>query len=119
MRSMKSKQHEYRNSLRLGVLAKWVLALAATGVAASGYVYVRNLHIKESDYIRMAEQEMADLRNEIEMYELRIAAMLDRPALEKQLDSRSSELRAIESSSLEVVRLEHRQGKSAQIASNH
>lgn len=98
------KKRDYQNQLGLGVLAKWLLLLAVVCGIASAYVHVRNLHIQESDFVRTAEEKMTDLRAEIEMYELRIAALLDRPALEGRLEENGSELQAIEHASLEVVK---------------
>ena len=97
------KKRDYQNQLRLGVLAKLLLLLAVVCGIASAYVYVRNLHIQKSDFVRTAESKKTNLKAEIQMYELRIAALLDRPALESRLEENGSDLRSIERASLEVV----------------
>ncbi|MEM7015565.1 MAG: hypothetical protein AAF585_29245 [Verrucomicrobiota bacterium] len=94
---------EYRNSLGVGVLAKWFLALAAVGCIACAYVYVRNLHIQEGDFVREAEAEMAELREEIVDYRLKIAGIINQSALEEALVDRNSQLRDIEQSAVRTV----------------
>lgn len=99
------RKYDYQNKLSFDVLFKWTSLLAAVAILASAYVYIRNQHIRESDYVRQAEREMNELHAEIEMYELRIARMLDRPELEARLEDGGSSLRDIGQATVEVVQI--------------
>ncbi|MFT5471079.1 MAG: hypothetical protein ACI8UO_006212 [Verrucomicrobiales bacterium] len=113
------RKRDYQNQLKVGALAKLVLLLAAICGIASAYVYVRNQHIRKSDYVRTAEREMTELRAEIQMYELRIAALVDRPALESRLLEQGSELRKIGRESLETVSAPALETTESEIAKIH
>lgn len=86
------------------MICRLVLAgilLLATGV---GFVLIRNQHVIEGHAIRNLEDGIFELNQEIEMWELRIAAVRDRQELTRRLRWVRSDLKEIESA--RVIELE-------------
>ncbi|MDF1849405.1 MAG: hypothetical protein P1U85_01135 [Verrucomicrobiales bacterium] len=75
--------------------------LLATGI---GFVLIRNQHVIEGHAIRSLEDGITELNQEIEMWELRIAAVRDRQELSRRLRWVRSDLEEIESA--RVIELE-------------
>lgn len=86
------------------MICRLVLAgglLLATG---AGFVLVRNQHVIAGHGIRELEDEIVELNEEIEMWELRIAAVRDRQELSRRLRWVRSDLEEIENA--RVIELE-------------
>ncbi|MEM7601732.1 MAG: hypothetical protein AAF357_09985 [Verrucomicrobiota bacterium] len=98
------KKNRYRNRIGGLTLCRFFLGgvlLLATGV---GFVLVRNEHVIRGHEIRSLEDSIAELSQEIEMWELRIAGVRDRQELSRRLRWVQSDLAAIDSSKvIEVV----------------
>ena len=93
----------YRNSLRFSTLAKWLALFAFSCAVATAYVFVRNGQIREADDIRTTEARIAATQEEIDLYELRIARMMDRAVLSQRLERSGTKLRRIEPTEVLVV----------------
>ncbi|MDA7920325.1 hypothetical protein N9B73_01100 [Verrucomicrobiales bacterium] len=90
------KRNRYRNRihwLTISRLALGAILLLATGV---GFVLVRNQHVIQGDEIRVAEEQIADFDQEIELWELRIAAVRDRQELSRRLRWVQSDLKEVD-----------------------
>ncbi len=90
------KKNRYRNRihwLTISRLALGAVLLLATGV---GFVLVRNQHVIQGDGIRAAEEEITALDQEIELWELRIAAVRDRQELSRRLRWVQSDLKEVD-----------------------
>ena len=86
----------YRNKLRISTLAKWLALFVFSCAVATAYVFVRNGQIREADDIRSTEARIAALQEEIDLYELRIARMMDRAVLSQRIQRAGTELRRID-----------------------
>ncbi len=73
----------------------------ATGV---GFVLMRNEHVIAGHGIRVLEDSIGEMNQEIEMWELRIAAVRDRQELSRRLRWVRSDLNEIDSA--KVIELE-------------
>ncbi len=90
------KRNRYRNRihwLTISRIALGAVLLLATGV---GFVLVRNQHVIQGDGIRAAEEEITALDQEIELWELRIAAVRDRQELSRRLRWVQSDLKEVD-----------------------
>lgn len=90
------KKNRYRNRihwLTLSRLALGAMLLLATGV---GFVLVRNQHVIQGNEIRESEEEIVALDQEIELWELRIAAVRDRQELSRRLRWVQSDLKEVD-----------------------
>ncbi|MEC5126345.1 hypothetical protein VSU19_06260 [Verrucomicrobiales bacterium BCK34] len=90
------KKNRYRNRIHWLTISRLVLGavlLLATGV---GFVLVRNQHVIQGDNIRAAEEEISALDQEIELWELRIAAVRDRQELSRRLRWVQSDLKEVD-----------------------
>lgn len=86
------------------MICRLVLAgglLLATGV---GFVLMRNQHVIAGHGIRQLEESIQSMNEEIEMWELRIAAVRDRQELSRRLRWVRSDLDEIDSA--KVIELE-------------
>lgn len=95
---------QYQNSLQIASIVRWVFLLAVFGALGASFVYVRNRHVAKGDEIREHEHVIRDMDREIEMLELRIAALMDRNELARQLYHHDSDLREIETSQVITMR---------------
>lgn len=90
------RRNRYKNGIRLGLIARLFFIsglLLATGV---GFVYMRNSHVMRSDKIGAVESDIEALNKEIELWELRIAAVRDRQELSRRLRWVQSDLADID-----------------------
>jgi hypothetical protein len=70
--------------------------LLTVGLIGAAFGLIRNQHIRKGDEIRQLEASIAECEKEIEMWELRIAGLLDRPDLTRRLRWCGSDLKEIE-----------------------
>jgi len=90
------KKNRYRNRISVLAICRLVLGgglLLATG---GGFVVVRNEHVVVGHKIREIEERIGDNNREIEMWELRIAAVRDRQELTRRLRWVQSDLLEID-----------------------
>ncbi len=99
-------------------MVRWVFLLIVFGALGASFVYIRNRHVAKGDEIRAHEYVIHDMDQEIEMLELRIAALMDRNELARQLYHHDSELREIESTQVITMRVGE-VGRSSAVAANH
>lgn len=97
-------------------MVRWVFLLAVFGALGVSFVYIRNRHVAKGDEIRAHEYVIRDMDREIEMLELRIAALMDRNELARQLYRQDSDLREIESSQVIALRLGEKSSGSSMAA---
>ena len=98
-------------------MLRWVFLLAVFGALGASFVYIRNRHVAKGDEIRAHEYAIRDMDREIEMLELRIAALLDRNELARQLYRQDSNLREIEST--QVITMQPGEGpRNSAVVSN-
>jgi len=90
------KRNRYRNPVRMKAVIRMVLVCLLLGVVGGVFVFLRNLHVKTGDKIHSTELAIAELDHEIQLWELRIAAAMDRNELARQLKWVGSELRPID-----------------------
>ena len=101
---------KYQNGLRFVSLLQWTGLFAVVCLVASSYVFVRNRQVQEADQIRELEAEITQLGLEIEMYENRIARMMDRQTLQARLREDGSQLRRIERGEVVTIEVENAEG---------
>lgn len=90
------KRNRYRNRVRSLTICRLVVGgLLLLGMGA-GFVLVRNQHILRGNEIRELEENIVELDREIEMWELRIAAVRDRQELSRRLRWVQSDLDGID-----------------------
>jgi len=98
------KRNRYRNRIGGLTLCRFFLGgalLLATGV---GFVMVRNEHVIRGHEIRNLEDNIVELSQEIEMWELRIAGVRDRQELSRRLRWVQSDLSEIDATKvIEVI----------------
>ncbi len=92
------RRNRYKNGIGLGTVLR--LFIAGGGVLATGvgFVYMRNSHVMEGDKISKVEHEIQALNQQIELWELRIAAVRDRQELSRRLRWVQSDLAGIDMS---------------------
>lgn len=109
------KKNRYKNRVGGGLVLRLVLAgglLLATG---AGFVLMRNSHVICGNEIGATEKEILALDREIEMWELRIAAVRDRHELSRRLRWVQSDLADIDVS--KVIEIDPRVAKDSPVAS--
>lgn len=90
------KRNRYKNRVGFATVLRLFLAgglLLATG---AGFVLARNEHVLRGNEIGEVEKEIAKLEQEIELWELRIAAVRDRQELSRRLRWVQSDLAEID-----------------------
>jgi hypothetical protein len=98
------KGNRYRNPLKTPMLARIVFWCVTAGVIGASFGIVRNRHVKKGDEIHAAEKAVVKLDQEIEMWELRVAGMMDRGEMSRRLTWFESDLGDIKASKvLEVA----------------
>ena len=98
------KRNRYRNRVSPLTICRLITGgLMLLGMGA-GFVLVRNQHILRGDEIRTLEDRIVELDHEIEMWELRIAAVRDRQELSRRLRWVQSDLDEIDTT--RVIELE-------------
>ncbi|MFK5921973.1 MAG: hypothetical protein QM496_07325 [Verrucomicrobiota bacterium] len=99
------QNNQYQNSLQIASMVRWVFLLAVFGALGASFVYIRNRHVAKGDEIQNYENVIRNKDREIELLELRIAALMDRNELARELYRHDSELREIESNQVVALRL--------------
>ena len=92
------KSNRYRNPVRAAVVLRVVFFALLAGMAGGSFVFVRNQHIKKGDEIRQVEMDIAELDQEMQLWEIRIAGARDRIELARRLKWLGSDLRPIDPS---------------------
>ncbi|MEM9016595.1 MAG: hypothetical protein AAGC68_06245 [Verrucomicrobiota bacterium] len=79
------KKNRYRNRIR--PITLWRMTLGGILVLATGacFVLARNQHVMTGHEIREIEDRITQMDREIEMWELRTAAVIDRQELARRL----------------------------------
>ena len=90
------KRNRYRNRVRPITLCRLVLAGMLLFATGAGFVLVRNQHVITGDRIRSIEDSIQEYDREIEMWEVRIAAVRAREELTRRLRWVQSDLGEIE-----------------------
>ncbi len=112
------KRNRYKHRVGGLLVLRLVLAgglLLATG---AGFVYMRNEHVLRGNGIGEVEREIASLDQEIELWELRIAAVRDRHELSRRLRWAQSDLADIDVSKvIEISPSDQPPGSGAPVAS--
>ncbi|MAS92178.1 MAG: hypothetical protein CMO55_03185 [Verrucomicrobiales bacterium] len=109
------KRNRYKNRIRPLLICRLVLGgMLLLGVGA-GFVLVRNQHVMEGDVLRSLEDEIVELDREIELWELRIAAVRDRQELSRRLRWVQSDLDEVDPS--RVIEVQEKTSESASVAS--
>lgn len=81
---------------RWKVWAAWLAIALGTGSLAGGFVWLRNAQVSAGHELRAAEERVANLEMEIELYEARKAFLTSRPELSSRPSSMSPDLRRLE-----------------------
>lgn len=110
------QNNQYQNNLHFASMVRWVFLLTVFGALGASFVYIRNRHVAKGDEIRAHEYVIRDMDREIEMLELRIAALLDRNELARQLYRQDSELFEIESTQVITMRPGEKHRNSAVVS---
>ncbi|MCB1203187.1 MAG: hypothetical protein KDN18_02925 [Verrucomicrobiae bacterium] len=97
------------------MVLRLILAAGLLLGAGAGFVYVRNGHVLKGDEIGRIEREIGALDQEIELWELRIAAVRDRQELSRRLRWVQSDLADIDLS--KVIEIKPEQPAGAPVAS--
>lgn len=109
------KRNRYKNRIRPLLICRLILGgMLLLGVGA-GFVLVRNQHVMEGDVLRSLEDEIVELDREIELWELRIAAVRDRQELSRRLRWVQSDLNDVDPG--RVIEIHDRGAASAPMAS--
>lgn len=90
------KKNRYRTPVRFIAVFRVVLVCLLFGVVGCAFVYIRNQHVKKGDEIRQVEIEIAELDQQEDLWELRIAAAKDRSELSGRLGWIGSDLKSID-----------------------
>lgn len=109
------KRNRYKNRVGVVTLLRLFLAgglLLATG---AGFVLVRNEHVLRGNEIGEVEREIAKIDQEIELWELRIAAVRDRQELSRRLRWVQSDLSDIDPE--RVIEIRPREASVSPVAS--
>ena len=90
--------------MKIASMVRWVFLLAVFGALGASFVYIRNRHVAKGDEIRAHEYAILDMDREIELLELRIASLMDRNELARQLYRHDSQLQEIETTQVITMR---------------
>lgn len=90
------RKNRYRNPVRLATVLRVAFLCLLGGIGGAGFVYLRNDHVKTGDQIRQAEKEIEDLKEETQLWELRVAGAMDRIELSRRLEWMGSDLQSID-----------------------
>ena len=93
-----ANRNRYRNPIRFAPIARAVMVCLLLGVVGGTFVFLRNQHVTRGDQIRSVEVEIAELDNEIQLLELRIAGAKDRVELTRRLEWMGSDLKPVDPS---------------------
>jgi hypothetical protein len=74
------------NTVSVGSLAWWILISCFVGVAALGYVHLKNQIHAAGTKIKLLERELADLNTQDEVVRAKIASLSSRSVLQRRLE---------------------------------
>ncbi|PAW63816.1 MAG: hypothetical protein B9S36_03965 [Verrucomicrobiia bacterium Tous-C2TDCM] len=109
------KRNRYKNRIGGFMILRLFLAGGLVLGAGAGYVYVRNEHVLCGNEIGLVERQIGSLDQEIELWELRIAAVRDRHELSRRLRWVQSDLADIDLS--KVIEIQSVSPSGAPVAS--
>jgi hypothetical protein len=109
------KRNRYKNRVGGIVILRLILAGGLSLATGAGFVYMRNEHVLRGNEIGAVEKQIASLDQEIELWELRIAAVRDRQELSRRLRWVQSDLADIDVS--KVIEIEPTATAAAPVAS--
>jgi hypothetical protein len=98
------KRNRYKNRVGGLVVLRIILAGGLSLATGAGFVYMRNEHVLRGNEIGAVEKQISALDQEIELWELRIAAVRDRQELARRLRWVQSDLADIDVS--KVIEIE-------------
>lgn len=98
------KRNRYKSRIGSGAILRLVFAVGLVLSTGAGFVYLRNEQVLRSNEIGAVERQIADLEQEIELWELRIASVRDRHELSRRLRWVQSDLSDIDVS--KVIEIE-------------
>ena len=90
------KRNRYRNPLKTPGLFRVLFICVALGMIGACFVTIRIRHVTKGDEITNREEQIEKLNQEIEMWELRIAGVMDRDELSRRLRWKGSDLQDID-----------------------
>jgi hypothetical protein len=90
------KKNRYKNRIGRIMMIRLFLAGGLFLSAGVGFVLIRNAHVITGNEIVAVENEVLQLDQEIELWELRIAAVRDRQELSRRLRWAKSDLTDID-----------------------
>lgn len=90
------KKNRYKNRIHWLAICRLALGAVLLLGAGAGFVLTRNDHVIQGNEIREVEDEIVELDQEIEMWELRIAAVRDRQELSRRLRWVQSDLQEVD-----------------------
>ncbi len=109
------KRNRYKNRVGLFLVIRLVLGSGLLLGAGAGFVLARNQHVICGNQIGFLENEITAYEQEIELWELRIAAVRDRQELSRRLRWVQSDLAEIDLS--KVIEIEPNARVSGPVAS--
>lgn len=98
------KKNRYRNSLKTPILVRIAFYFMVLCVFSGSYVLLKNRQVIKGDRIHAAENAVTDLDKEIELWQVRVAGLMDRGELGRRLKWAGSELREVDPSQVLVLR---------------
>lgn len=90
------KRNRYRNRVQPVLICRLVMGGLLLLAVGAGFVLVRNQHVMEGNELRELEDQIVELDREIELWEVRIAAVRDRQELSRRLRWAQSDLEQID-----------------------
>lgn len=90
------KRNRYNNRVGWVMMIRLALSASLLFATGAGFVLVRNQHVIIGNEIGATEQEIVAFDQEIELWELRIAAVRDRHELSRRLRWAQSDLTDID-----------------------
>ena len=90
------KNNRYKNKIGRLLVIRLFLAGGLLLSAGAGFVLIRNAHVISGNEVVAIENEILQLNQEIELWELRIAAVRDRQKLSRRLRWVQSDLTDID-----------------------
>ena len=94
---MRRNRNYDRRPLRTPGVIRTASLLLITGMIGAAFGLIRNQHVRKGNEIHAVEASIADCEKEIELWELRIAGLLDRSDLARRLQWCGSDLKEIKS----------------------
>lgn len=100
------------------MMTRIVFWCVTAGLVGGAFGIIRNRHVKKGDEIHAAERAVVKLDQEIEMWELRVAGMMDRAEMSRRLAWFESDLSDISAAKVLVVEPADEMPALPRVASN-